>query len=48
MKKALILLALFLGTSFLHAELWMHDYDDALAKAQKVHKPIIMMYSAKS
>ncbi len=47
MKKVFLGLAiLFTGIS-LYAGTWLHDYDHALKQAKKVHKPIIMMYSAK-
>jgi len=46
--KRFFLFLVILGMSVLtHAGGWMHDYDKALVEAQKMHKPILMMYSAK-
>ncbi len=47
MKKLFWICAILMTALSLHAGIWMHDYDDALEKAQKVHKPILMMYSTK-
>jgi len=47
--KRIRLLLIFVGLGmFIHASGWMHDYDKALTKAQQTHKPILMMYSAKT
>ena len=48
MKKILFLFAVMTWGAFAVNAGWLQDYDDALAKSQKTHKPILMMYSAKT
>ncbi len=47
MKKIVYLFALLTWGAFAGIAGWLQDYDDALAKSQKTHKPVLMMYSAK-
>ncbi|WP_169308526.1 hypothetical protein [Nitratifractor salsuginis] len=48
MKKLLFILAGFLLlSSFAVAAGWLHDYEEALEKAQKEHKLVLMIYVKK-
>jgi len=47
MKKVIVALSIIFAAVSMQASSWMHDYDVALAKAQKVHKPILMMFESK-
>ena len=47
MKKLWLFFALLMLGTFSYAGGWIYVYDDALVQAKKLHKPIIMMYSAK-
>ncbi|NKQ40220.1 MAG: hypothetical protein HF962_01450 [Sulfurovum sp.] len=47
MKKLFLFFVIVLSASFAQAAAgWLGDYSATLAKAQKIHKPIVMMYSA--
>ena len=48
MKRVFLFLLLFSLGLFAGASAWMHDYDDALEKAQKEHKLVLMMYVKKT
>jgi hypothetical protein len=49
MKKLLLMLSsLLLLSSFAAAAGWLHDYEEALQKAQKEHKLVLMMYVKKT
>ena len=49
MRKLLFaFLGFFLLSGYVVASGWMHDYDDALEKAQKENKLILMMYVKKT
>ncbi len=49
MKKVFILFALFAAILFANDSVWLkHDFKAALKQAKKVHKPILLMYSAKT
>jgi len=47
MKRLFLLFAVLGLSSFAFGGEWLHNYDNALAKSKQMHKPIIMMYSAK-
>jgi len=47
MKRLWLFFTLLSLATLSYAGGWMHEYDDALVQAEKLHKPIIMMYSAK-
>jgi hypothetical protein len=47
--KKIFILSLFISLSlFASGVKWYHNFDMALSKAKEVHKPILMMYSAKT
>jgi len=49
MKKLLLIFSSFLLlSSFVAAAGWLHDYEEALEKAQKEHKLVLMMYVKKT
>ena len=49
MRKMLFaLLSLLMLSSFAIATTWLNDYEEALQKAQKEHKLVLMMYVKKT
>jgi len=47
-RKVAFSLLFFAFYAYASGSLWMHDYNKALIKAKQVHKPILLMYSAKT
>jgi len=41
-------LLFFAFYAYASGSIWLHNYNQAMTKAKQVHKPVLLMYSAKT